>query len=116
MTETSLAYLNRAGNVGRGNCISAVRAELYGRDVVPTRCSMGSGGGWVFKWNVFRGGHPQRLGLKGWGAVRGRESRGRVTHGGGDVRSLNRVEEGREIGTFQMGPEGNHVAGVFDQE
>ena len=43
-------------------------------------------------------------------------NRDRQTHGSGEVRSFNRVEEGWEVRGRQMGPEGDHIAGIFDQE
>ena len=108
-------HLNRAGNVDRGNRVSTMGAELNCRDVVPTRRSTSRRVKIGFKRNVFGGGHPQRLDLKGEDQQERKNGDG-LAHGSGDVRDLNRVEERWEVGTSQMGPEGNHIAGVFDQE
>ena len=63
--ETSLACLNCVGNVDRGNCAPTVEFEVNVGDVVPTGCLTSGGIKRRFKRDLFRGAHPQRIGLEG---------------------------------------------------
>jgi hypothetical protein len=113
--ETSLAYLDRAANVGGGNCASAVCIKVNSGDIIPAWGTAGRGVERGFERSVFRSSHPQRLSLKGSGWYV-RESRSGRTHRSGGVRTLDRGEEGRDVGVPQMLPERDHIARVLDQE
>ena len=62
--ERSLACLNCVGNVDGGNCAPTVEFEVNDGDI-PTGCSTSGGIKRRFKWDLFRGMHPQHLDLEG---------------------------------------------------
>jgi hypothetical protein len=88
-------YLGRASNVGGGNCAPAVGTEVNGRDIVPAGGSTSRRVKRGFKRGVFRGGHPQRLGLEGGGRERGRAGMSGLTAAEGFAPSIAARIDGR---------------------